>query len=469
MRASSDASLDFLGAADSVTGSRFLIASGSGKLLVDCGLFQGLRELRQRNWDRFPAAPDTIDAVAISHAHLDHTGYLPALVRDGFTGPILATCYTARLAEVVLQDSAHLLMEDTAYATTHGYSKHAPPRPLYTDEDATAAVRQFRAIDYEEQVKVTDTAAVTLRPAGHILGSATVHVTLPESSILFSGDLGRPLHPLLRPPAPPPESDIIVVESTYGNRKHAAVEASDIFTDAINRTARRGGSIVIPAFAVDRTEVILSTLKRLRKDGAIPDVPIFVDSPMALDALAIYRDAIRQHAPDLREDVELDDDPFDRQNITELRSREQSKSLNDPHWPCIIVSASGMVSGGRVLHHLAGLLPRPENTVLLVGYQAVGTRGRQLLDGARSIKIHGEYVAVRAEIVDVPMFSVHADADEILSWLGQAPHAPQTCYVVHGEPAAAGELQHRICDELGWTAVVPRYGERVRIAGGRHA
>ncbi|HVS68608.1 MAG TPA: MBL fold metallo-hydrolase [Mycobacteriales bacterium] len=458
------ASLDFLGAVDSVTGSKFLVRSGGRSLLVDCGLFQGLRELRRRNWDPFPFAPGSIDAVAISHAHLDHSGYLPALARDGFTGPILATEYTARLAEIVLEDSAHLLMEDTAYAAGKGYSKHSTPRPLYTDEDVAKAVRQFRPVAFTATTRIADEFAVTLRPAGHILGSSTVHIGLDGGgSVLFSGDLGRQHHPLLKPPAPPPEADVIVVESTYGNRKHGAAQAAGVLADAINRTVRRGGSVVIPAFAVDRTEVILCTLKELRERGEIMDVPIFVDSPMALDALAIYRDAIRQHAPDVRDDLDPDDDPFDRASITELRSREQSKSLNDPQWPCVIISASGMVSGGRVLHHLAGLLPRPQNTVILVGYQAIGTRGRQLLDGARAIKIHGGYVSVRAEIVDVPMFSVHADADEVLAWLGQAPTEPTTCYVVHGEPTAAAELQRRICDELGWTGVVPRLGERVRI------
>ncbi|HWC35078.1 MAG TPA: MBL fold metallo-hydrolase [Mycobacteriales bacterium] len=456
-------SLDFLGAADCVTGSRFLIRSGGVALLVDCGLFQGLRELRRRNWDPFPVPPDSIDVVAVSHAHLDHTGYLPALVRDGFAGSILTTEYTARLAEIVLHDSAHLLMEDTEHATKHGYSRHAAPRPLYTDADVTAAVRHFRTVDYSTPTEVGNGLAVTLRPAGHILGSATVHVTSAGGSVLFSGDLGRAHHPLLEAPAPPPESDVIVVESTYGNRKHPAVDPADALADAVNRTVRRGGSVVIPAFAVDRTEVILCSLRELRDRGDIPDVPIYVDSPMALDALAIYRDAIRRHAPGVRGDLDADADPFDRAHINELRSVSESKSLNDPQWPCIIISASGMVSGGRVLHHLAGLLPRQQNTVVLVGYQAIGTRGRQLLDGARAIKIHGGYVAVRAEIVDVPMFSVHADAEEILAWLGQAPRAPHTCYVVHGEPAAAATLQARICDELGWTAAVPRLGERVRL------
>ena len=458
-----DATVDFFGGVGTVTGSRFLITAGSQRVLVECGLFQGLRELRTRNWDPFPIAPASIDAVVISHAHLDHSGYLPALARDGYAGAIHLTEGTGRLAEIVLHDSAHLLTEDTEHARRHGYSRHAEPLPLYTDADVDATVRLFRTTPYDTRVDVAEGVSARFRRAGHILGSASVHLELDRAgrSIVFSGDLGRPDHPLLRPPEPPPAADVIVVESTYGNRRHPSDPSDEQFRNAITRTIRRGGSVVIPAFAVDRTEVILMTLRRLR--GEIPDVPIYVDSPMALAALQVYREALRRHSPELRDDLDADGDPFDPGNVHELRTVEESKTLNNPRWPCIIVSASGMVSGGRVLHHLEGLLPDADNTVILAGYQAVGTRGRQLLDGANALKIHGRYVPVRAEIVDVSMFSAHADSTEILGWLGRAAQPPEVCYVVHGEPDAAATLRDTIRRQLGWTAVVPRLGERVRL------
>lgn len=458
------ATLDFLGGTGTVTGSRFLICMGADRLLVDCGLFQGLRELRTRNWDPFPVPPGSIGTVVITHAHLDHSGYLPALVRDGFTGPVHLTSPTAALASIVLRDSAHLLTEDTEHAKRHGYSKHSQPRPLYTDADVSVSMKLFQPIPYDVETSVIANAGVTLRRAGHILGSASATVRLPSGqSVLFSGDVGRPNHPLLRSPEPPAAADVIVVESTYGDRHHADSDGDELFAAAIRRAVKRGGSIVIPAFAVDRTEVILLALHRLREANRIPDVPIYVDSPMALEALRVYRQAIRDKDSQLRADVIADGDPFAVANLHELRTVEESKSLNDPRWPSIIVSASGMVSGGRVLHHLAGLLPRQENSVILAGYQAVGTRGRDLLDGAQAIKIHGRYVPVRAEIVDVPTFSVHADASEIVDWLRQAPQAPQTCYIVHGEPKAAAALRDRIRRELGWVAVVPSLGERVAL------
>lgn len=459
------ATLDFLGAVGTVTGSRFLISADSARLLVDCGLFQGLRELRARNWTPFPVDPSTVSAVAVSHAHLDHSGYVPAFTRDGFSGRIWLTPGTAALAPIVLHDSAHLLVEDTEHARRHGYSKHAKPQPLYVDSDVDAAVSVFATAAYDTRVDVADGIAVTLRPAGHILGSASVLVSVQTTgtSVLFSGDLGRPSHPLLRPPAPAAAADVVVVESTYGDRSHRPDDGHRMLAAAITRTVRRGGSVVIPAFAVDRTEVILLALRDLRARGELPDVPIYVDSPMAMSALHVYRDALRDRAPELRADVLAAGDPFALPDLHELRTVEESKTLNEPRWPSIVISASGMASGGRVLHHLAGLLPRVENTVVLAGYQAVGTRGRELLDGARTVKIHGRYVPVRAEIVDVPAFSVHADADEILGWLATAPHPPEVCYVVHGEPQSAATLARRIRDHLGWPAVVPRLGERVRL------
>lgn len=457
--------LDFLGGVRTVTGSRFVISESGRHVMVDCGLFQGLRELRERNWEPLAVDPADIDAAVVTHAHLDHSGYLPVLARDGFTGPVYATAGTSDLAAIVLRDSAHLLMEDTEHARARGYSRHRDPRPLYDDGDVDAALRLFRRVPFGASVELGDVATAVLHPAGHILGSSTASLRLRSSgrTVLFSGDLGRPSHPLLRPPEPPGAADVVVVESTYGNRRHEHTDGSRLFADVVNRTIRRGGSVVVPAFAVDRTEVILIALRQLREAGAIPDVPIYVDSPMALASLATYRAALRTGSSELRADLAATPDPFDAGNVHEVRTAEASKELNDPRYPCIIISASGMVSGGRILHHLNGLLPRAENTVVLAGYQAIGTRGRQLQDGATTVKIHGRYVPVRAEIADVPVFSVHADAAEIVAWLAHAPRPPQVCYVVHGEPDAAEALRERIHRELGWNAVVPELGERVRL------
>jgi metallo-beta-lactamase family protein len=459
------ATLDFLGGVRTVTGSRFLISTPDSAVLVDCGLFQGLRELRRRNWERFPAKPSGIDAVVVSHAHLDHSGYLPALVREGFNGPVLATQGTADLAAIVLRDSAHLLQEDAEHAREHGYSRHREPRPLYVDADVDLALELFRVVCFGAATPVAPGLTATLSSAGHILGSSTVQVRLDdaERTVLFTGDLGRPSHPLLQPPAAPDAADVVVVESTYGDRRHAADDGGKLLADVITRTVRRGGSVVIPAFAVDRTEVILMALRRLRAHGLIPDVPVYVDSPMALAALRVYREAIRAGWPEVRPGLDRDADLFDPGNLHEVTTANDSRALNAPRWPCIIVSASGMVSGGRVLHHLEGMLPDAANTVVLAGYQAVGTRGRDLLEGATALKMHGRYVPVRAEVVDVPAFSVHADAGEVVRWLRQLPAEPDVCYVVHGEPDASFALQSRIRHDLGWNAVVPRLGERVRL------
>jgi metallo-beta-lactamase family protein len=453
--------LTFLGAVGTVTGSRFLVTGVGSRILVDAGLFQGLADLRRRNWEPPPFDPAVLDAVVLTHAHLDHCGYLPKLVRDGFSGPVLCTRGTADLAEIVLRDSAHLQEEDAAYANRVGFSKHRPALPLYDTAEVEKTLQLIIPADYHAPTSVGPEMVVTLRPAGHILGSATALVEAGGTRTLFSGDLGRPHHPLLEPPDDPPEADTMVVESTYGNRAHPRPD-DELLAATVRRTLARGGTVLVPAFAVDRTELVLLELHRLRKAGRIPEVPVYVDSPMALASLEVYRRAAQDprgpiRRPGARADL------ADLGEVHAVRDAAESERLNVPRYPCIVVSASGMASGGRVVHHLRHQLPDPRNTVVLTGYQAVGTRGRQLLDGAHEIKVHGRYVPVRAEVVDVPNFSVHADADEEIAWLSRAPRPPRTAYVVHGEPPAVAGFARRIRDELGWCAVAPRFAETVRL------
>lgn len=462
LRPAADAVLTFLGGAGTVTGSKTLVELGGSRVLVDCGLYQGARELRRRNWEPFAHDAGSLDAVVLTHAHLDHCGYLPALAAAGFRGPVYATEGTAALARIVLLDSAHLLDEQAQHANRHHYSKHTPALPLYTAEDVERALSRVVPVPFDADVEIAPDVVGRWQRAGHILGSASVRLQLGDAtSVLFSGDLGRPSHPVLAPPDPPPASDVVVVESTYGGRIHGDDDRRQL-ADAIRRTVDRGGSVLVPAFAVDRTEVVLHALRELMHEGAVPRVPVHVDSPMALRALALYRAAVRRGDREVRPGLGAHGDPFDPGDLHEARTSEESKRLNAPRWPCIIVSASGMATGGRVLHHLAHLLPDPRNTVLLVGFQAVGTRGRDLAEGARQVKMHGRYVPVRAEVVSLPGFSVHADADELLGWLAALPAPPTCCYVNHGEPSASEALRQRIGQELGWLAVVPRTGERVR-------
>ena len=458
--------LTFFGATGTVTGSRFLVDTGTARVLVDCGMYQGYKDLRLRNWEPFPVPPAEIDAVVLTHAHLDHSGMLPVLVRNGFRGPVVSTAQTAELASFVMRDSGHLQEEEARYANERGYSKHRPALPLYTEEDAARVEARFRPTSFDTPAPLATGLSVTLSSGGHILGSSIALLETEEARsrrIVFSGDLGRPAHPILIPPGPVPAADVVVVESTYGNRDHEPVEdAENRLADLIRRTAHRGGSVVIPAFAVDRTEVLLLALRRMTKSGAIPELPVYADSPMALSVLDVYRRAIAEHDPEVRPDVSVGGDPFDSGSLHELHTPEESRGL-DRVFPAIIISASGMATGGRVLHHLARCLPDPRCAVVLAGFQASGTRGRQLADGARSVKLLGRYVPVRAEVCFVDAFSVHAGASELCRWLATAPCPPEMTYLVHGEPDASQALLRRITEELGWHAVVPRYGERVRL------
>lgn len=453
--------ITFLGAAATVTGSKFLVSSEKSKVLVDAGLFQGLRENRRKNWDPFPVDPASIDAIVLTHAHLDHCGYLPLLVRQGYRKKIYATDYTIKLATIILRDSAKLQMEDAKYAAEKGFSKHPIPLPLYDMEDVEKTLDHFSSVSFGTSIKLTGDASATYFPSGHILGSAYVLLEIAGKELLFTSDLGRNNHPLLSPPdrAPSVALDAVVTESTYGDRVHEA--SLNTFADEINAAIKRGGSILIPAFAVDRTEVIMMALRELIGSGGIPNIPIYVDSPMALAALDFYRDAVEKDAPELRDGVAekwKSIDPFDPGNLTEMRTVEESKSLNDITETSIIISASGMGTGGRVVHHMAKMLPDPKNTVILVGYQAAGSRGRSLEEGEPHVKIHGKWIPVHAAIVKIESFSVHADSDELIAWLRNIKH-PKKVFVVHGEPDSEEALAVRLRDELHWNVYVPKSEE----------
>ena len=449
--------IKFLGAIGTVTGSRFLLEGAKSKVLIDCGLYQGLKELRLKNWERFSIDAASIDAVVISHSHLDHCGYLPKLVREGFAGPIYCTPNTAKLAAIILRDSAKLQVEDAKYAKKKGYSKHKEPLALYNAEEAERAIEKFKVVPFHQELELTPEIKVTFHRSGHILGSSFLDLVIEGKRVVFTGDIGRGNHPILTNPDLIPAGDIsaLVTESTYGNRTHPTSDGS--LAQAINRTIKRHGSILIPAFAVDRTEIMLMTLKRLIKSDQIPALPIYVDSPMALAALRHYREAISNKSPEIRPTLfDLPEDPFDAGSLFEATTVEESKALNDLKQPSIIISASGMGTGGRVVHHLENMLPNPNNSILLVGYQAAGTRGQHLLTGAKTIKMFGKYVEVQAEIVQIEEFSVHADSQELLQWFKSANTVPKSVFTVHGESDSAEAFARLIKDKLGWNTIVPK-------------
>lgn len=461
MTSASPTSITALGAAGTVTGSKFLLRHRGATVLFDCGMFQGGRDLRQRNWDEFDFDPAGLDAVVISHAHLDHCGLLPRLVREGFRGTVHATSDTSRLMSVVLPDSGRIHEEDARHANRAGYSRHEPALPLYTEDDAWTALDLVRSRTFDQRFTVADGVHVTFSPAGHILGSAVTRIELDDGpTIVFSGDLGRPNHPLLVAPTGAGRCDHLFVESTYGNREHMDEDSPQRLAELITRTVDRGGTVVIPSFAVDRTEVLLYHLRQLHTTGELPDVPIFVDSPMALAALRIYYDAFEQFAADVRPELHDNGELFDLPTLQAVHDVEGSKMVSAHRDPAIIIAGAGMATGGRVVHHLKQFLPGPENSVALVGYQSVGTRGRQLLDGAGSVKIHGQYVRVRAEVCDLSGFSVHADASELVDWVGTADGEPAV-YAIHGEPDAATALRDTVEARFDLVVAVPAHGERI--------
>jgi metallo-beta-lactamase family protein len=450
--------LTFLGGAGTVTGSKYLVEDGGARLLIDCGLFQGLKLLRLKNRAPLTFDPASIGAVVLTHAHLDHSGYLPRLVAQGFHGRVHCTAATHDLTRILLLDSAAIQEEEAKHAARHGWSKHNPPLPLYTIEQARACDPLFRSAEWEKPVRLPEGWVIRFRKAGHILGAASVLVERGGKTILFSGDLGRPNDPILPPPDPCASADWMVVESTYGDRRHAQIDPAEAMAALARKVFARGGALLVPSFAVGRTQTILQLLWRLRKAGRLPAAPVFVDSPMATDVTHLYM----QHPADHKLGPEIAREVFG--SATYVQTPEESKRLSARKGPMILISASGMATGGRVLHHLRAFAPHPENAVLLAGFQAEGTRGAQLSNGAKSIKIFGEQVPVNAEIATLPNSSAHADADEILAWLKTAPHPPERIFVTHGEPSASEALRGRIAAELGWNAHVPRLEETAETA-----
>jgi metallo-beta-lactamase family protein len=453
-------SIRFLGAAGTVTGSRHLVESGSTRVLVDAGLFQGMKELRLRNRAPWPVPPESITAVVLTHAHIDHSGALPLLVRDGFRGQIHCTPATRDLCGLLLPDSGRLQEEEARFANRRGFSKHAPhAQPLYTEADAIAVLPRLSPLPYRQRRDVAPGVAVTFHRAGHILGSATAELELAGSRplrLLFSGDLGRYGAPILPDPDPGDAVDALLVESTYGGKRHEGGSPATALRDEIRRVAQSRGALLIPAFAIGRTQDLLFTLRELESRGEIPALPTFVDSPMAVDATPIHLAHREDHDDEMARLLASGVEPLRPRHLTFVRSVEQSKALNDVPGPCIILSASGMATGGRVVHHLARRLPDPRTTVLLVGFQAAGTRGATLQAGAPSVRIHGEEVPVKARVATLSGFSAHADEDEVVRWLGTFPTPARRTFLVHGEPGALAAAKARM-DRLGWPAEVPRH------------
>jgi metallo-beta-lactamase family protein len=452
--------LTFLGATSTVTGSRYLVEHAGHRILVDCGLFQGVKQLRLRNWAPLPVDPATLDAVVLTHAHVDHSGWLPRLVDQGFTGRIHATSATCSLCELLLPDSGHLQEDEARFANRHGFSKHEPALPLYTEADARRALEHFVAHPFHVAFEAAPGLEVHFNPAGHILGAASVFVRAGRVGVLFSGDLGRSDDLLMQPPEPPEAADVVVIESTYGNRSHEGADVLSQMADVVSRTAARGGVVVVPAFAVGRAQALLHVLRRLKDARRIPDLPVYLNSPMATDATTLF-----QHHPELHR-LSTEECAAMCRGVRFVTTEAESRALNELRYPGVILSASGMATGGRVVHHLKAFAPDPRNSVVFAGYQAMGTRGAAMLAGAHEIRIHGEWVPVRAEVVGIEGLSAHADREELLSWLGALPSAPKHVYITHGEAASADSLRQAVAERHAWPCSVPEYRESVEIGEG---
>jgi metallo-beta-lactamase family protein len=449
--------LQFLGATDTVTGSRYLLRQGTSTLLVDCGLFQGYKELRLRNWSPPPVRPASVNAVILTHAHLDHSGYLPLLARQGFRGKVFCTSATYDLCRILLPDSGHLLEEEADYLNRHSLSKHSPALPLYTREDALHCLKLFKPVDFGSSWEPAQGLKATLSPSGHIPGSSFVRVDDGQRAVLFSGDIGRPHDLVLKAPAHMVGADYLVVESTYGDRVHERSDVMQQLGDVINRTAARGGVVVIPAFAVGRAQTLLYYIHLLKESHAIHDLPVYLNSPMAASATQVFR----HHVNELRL-TPAECDAMAR-NVQIVETPEESRLLNTRHGPMVIIAASGMATGGRVVHHLKAFAPDQRNTILFAGFQAGGTRGATIAGGAATVRIHGEDVPVRAEVAMLDTLSAHADGAEIVQWLRGFSAAPRQTFITHGEPAAADGMRQRIERELHWSCHMPYYLEQVTL------
>jgi metallo-beta-lactamase family protein len=457
--------LQFLGAAGTVTGSKHLVRANGRQVLLDCGLFQGLKELRLRNWRKFPFDAPAIDAVVVSHAHIDHSGSLPLLGRHGFRGPIYCTPPTAELLPILLHDTAHLQEEQAEHANRHGYSRHKPALPLFTVEDAEAVVRMIRPRSFGEKFPVTEGISAVLRRAGHILGSATIELQISGAAstrLAYSGDLGRWHRPILLGPEPISEADTVLVESTYGDRIHTG-DPQDELARIVGEIVENKGTLLVPAFAVDRTQELIWILRRLEDSKRIPVLPVYVDSPMAIDVTEIYTRYPDEHELEMSNLTEPSRSPLRCTNQHFARTPEESKAINRLTGPIIIISASGMATGGRILHHLRQRLPDPRTTVLLVGYQAAGTRGRTLQEGAKTVRMHGENVPIRARIEKLDGLSAHADREEIIHWLSEFRKSPRQTYIVHGEPESARHLADAVRERLHWNVSVARDEEKIDL------
>ncbi|MEQ1720776.1 MAG: MBL fold metallo-hydrolase [Nitrosomonas sp.] len=450
--------LQFLGATGTVTGSKYLLQSDTKNILVDCGLFQGFKQLRLRNWKALPFNPKDIDVVLLTHAHIDHSGYLPLLVKNGFKGAIYCTAATRDLCEVLLLDSAKLQEEEAEYMNKHSFSKHKPALPLYTRDDAERSLELFQTVEYYKEKELENSLNFQMLPAGHILGAAMVYINNPETSILFTGDIGRPHDLVMKTPTVVKNADYLIVESTYGNRTHDPADPLDKLGDVINRTIQRGGKVIIPTFAVGRAQSLMYAIHLLKKDNLIPnDLPVYLNSPMAEEATAIFDN----HPGEYRLTTEQTEAMCRTARI--VADVEESKKLNLRKDPMIILAGSGMATGGRIVHHLKAYVSDARNTILFSGFQAGGTRGAAMLDGAREIKIHGEYIPVRAEIAILDNLSAHADANEIIAWLKHFQAPPKQTFITHGEPIAADTLRLKIVEQLGWDCYVPDYLETIQL------
>lgn len=443
--------LTFLGAAGTVTGSKYLVESGKTKVLMDCGLFQGLKELRLRNWQCLPFHPKNIDAVILTHAHLDHSGYVPLLIKHGFRGKIYCTKATYDLCKILLPDSGYLQEEAARYAKLRGFSKHKNPKPLYTQKEAVNSLKYFHTVDFGVENRISDDISFTHYKMGHILGAGSVKLKAEGKSIVFSGDIGRPESPIMKDPEYIDEADYVLVESTYGNRRHKETSPENDLEQVIRNTIKKGGSVIIPAFAVGRSQKVLYHIHQLKKKGRIPDIPVFLDSPMSIKVTNLLDEYAEEHKLSKKECYEI----YDGTRFTV--TAKQSKEIANFNYPAIIISASGMATGGRILHHIEHFAPNHKNTILFTGYQAIGTRGRTILEGKKEVKLHGHYVPIRADVKILHNMSAHGDSKEVIDWLKGFKRPPKKTFIIHGEPEASLAFEKKIQNELHWETSIPKY------------